>query len=173
MRTEVVKPLLACVALVVFCAILLVLSGCGRTERALTSGAVVPAAQLPLGGFRSDTAYAVVRVDALPLLNDTFRSVLFDVSRLSKWDARYDCNHFAALYIAVAQAKFAAAAWHSNTPAQTLALAEVWYRPDRSTTGHAIVAAVTDRGLVYIEPQTGHTIVLSNTEDLSRYFTRW
>lgn len=30
MRTEVVKPLLACVALVVLCAILLVLSGCGR-----------------------------------------------------------------------------------------------------------------------------------------------
>lgn len=131
-------------------------AGCSRQEHALTTGATVEARALP-GTFHGDATYAIVRADALPALHENFAAVLSNQG-LVQWDSRYDCNHFAALWVSLAQARYAAAAWHSDTKAQTLALAEVWFYS--ASGGHAIVAAVTDRGLVYLEPQTGREITL-------------
>lgn len=127
---------------------------------------------LPLTGFTGDASYASVSLAALLEHFDTFRQVLFDLTGLTKWDARYDCNHFAALFIATAQARYAREAWHSEGAPQTLALGEVWYRP---TTGpnHAIVAAHTDLGLVFIEPQTGRRVTDPRNLGATIYFVRW
>lgn len=130
------------------------LPGCSKAERHLSTGKVILAKDLP--GWTPDTAYAEVNPECLPDLYANFRDVL-SRQGLVKWDKKYDCNHFAALYVALAQARYTVAAWHSETDAQTLALAEVWYRtgPD---SGHAIVEAYTSEGIIFIEPQTGQRI---------------
>lgn len=154
-------------------ALVLFFVGCGKTEQQLATGQVVAGPALPLPGFKGDTNYAVVQASALPALFDNFASVL-SKQGLVKWDTRYDCNHFAALYVSLSQARFTVAAWHSTTPAQTLALAEFWYVPaSAGGKGHAIVAAQTDQGLLFIEPQTGRTITLSDAERRSAYLVKW
>jgi hypothetical protein len=163
---------LLCLALAVLCGLAFFFASCSKREQAMSTGAVVQAAALPLPGFKGDTAYAVVRSDALPALYQNFRDVL-NKQGLVKWDSRYDCNHFASLYIGLAQSSFTVAAWHSETNAQTLALAEVWYLPNGPPSGHAIVAAMTERGLVFIEPQTGQEIRLTLAQRQSAYLIKW
>lgn len=147
-------------------------TSCSKREATLSTGTVLPAAALPITGFKGDTAYAVVQSTALPALYDNFRAVL-SRQGLVKWDARYDCNHFASLYISLAQSSYTVATWHSETKAQTLALAEVWYRPGNGVGGHAIVAAMTERGLVYVEPQNGRELTLSPAERASIFLCKW
>jgi hypothetical protein len=159
--------------LIVLVAICGVLAGCAKKEQSFTTGETIPAQNLPLLGFRGDTAYSVVQSSALPAMFADFKSVLFKQG-LVKWDSRFDCNHFASLYIGLAQAQYAAAAWHSSTPAQTLALAEFWYRPNPAiNAGHAIVAAQTERGLLFIEPQTGREVALNAAQINSAYLVKW
>lgn len=151
--------------------VLIAIMGCGRKEAKLSTGTVLLAADLPLYGFKGDKSYAVVQSTALPDLYANFRDAL-SKQGLVKWDARFDCNHFAALYVSLAQAAYTVAAWQSSSPAQTLALAEVWYVRG-SGGGHAIVSAVTERGLLFIEPQTGLELSLTAAEQRSIYLTKW
>lgn len=152
----------------------LLLSSCSRSggEAALGTGKVLERSSLPLKGWVGDEAYAEVRSAALPQMQELFRSHLSELG-LVKWDARFDCNRFAALFIACAQARFAALSWHSETKAQGLALAEFWYRPAGKASGHAIVAAATERGLLFWEPQTGREVQLSSEEIRSAYLVKW
>lgn len=153
---------------------LLSFSGCEKRERQYTTGQKVIAYKLPVEGFHGDEYYALVQSSALPGMHEDFKQVLFDQGGIQKWDRKYDCNHFAALYIALAQARWAVAAWQSDSAPQTLALAEFWYLPGGSgTTGHAIVAADTERGLIFIEPQTGQSINLTEAEKRSAYLVKW
>ena len=77
--------------------------------------------------------------------------------------------------VAVAEANYTAAAFQSWTNAQTLALAEIWYIPDAAKphAGHAIVAALTERGLVFLEPQTGDEVQLTPAQRRSIYLCKW
>lgn len=156
-----------CLLFTVYC-----VTGCSKREAALTNGDIRPPAQLP-SGFAGDTAYAVVRADALPALYENFSSVLSSQG-LVKWDGRYDCNHFAALYVALSQTKFTVAAWHSETKAQTLALCEVWYlQGGQPGKGHAVVGAMTESGMIYIEPQNGQQVALTQSEINSVFLRKW
>jgi hypothetical protein len=147
-------------------------TSCGRQERALSTGKVVQGYELPLGGFHGDDKYAEMQSSAVPALYENFRDML-SKQGLVKWDARYDCNHFAALYVALAQSQFAVATWSSETKAQTLALAEIWYRPTPGPYGHAIVGAFTERGLIFIEPQTGQELQLTAEQRKTIYLCKW
>jgi hypothetical protein len=149
------------------------LAGCARSEKAMTTGQFLARAEVVgiLPGFTGDNAYAQVRSEALPSFYANFRSVLSEQG-LVKWDDRFDCNRFAGLYITLAHARYAVAAWHSYSEAQALALAEVWYVQE-SGGAHAIVAAHTERGLVFIEPQTGKEIHLSERERASFLVVKW
>jgi hypothetical protein len=142
-------------------------SGCSRQEAQLTTGKVIAAAQLP--GLKGDTAYAEVNPACLASLYEDFRAELSSRG-LVKWDARYDCNKFAAHYISKAQTRYAVAAWQSSTPAQSLALAEVWYRRGDGT-AHAIVQARTPAGDTYIEPQNGS--VLPSIPETAIFLRKW
>lgn len=159
----------AVVGIVMLVACSLMLASCLRNEKSLTGGAVVAGADLP--GWRGDAAYAVVSSSAIPGLYQSFRDVL-NAQGLVKWDSRFDCNRFAGLFIGVAQARYAAAAWHSETKAEALALAEVWYYPDAGGY-HAIVQARTERGDVFIEPQTGKELNLTARELASVTLRKW
>jgi hypothetical protein len=171
--------LLSCLALL----ILLAFAGCGKKEASpLASGQIVtnPSLVLPVvptpgqapAVFVGDGPYAVIKAEALAGYYENFRAQLFSEG-VVKWDERFDCNHFASYYIAKAQTQYYLANFHSSTPAQTLALAEIWYRPGGGRQGHAIVAALTDQGLLFIEPQTGARLVLSPVERVSVFLAKW
>jgi hypothetical protein len=149
----------------------LFLTSCGKKEASMTTGEVIASGSL--AGLKGDTAYAKVQSSALPVIYENFKAVL-NQRGLVKWDSRYDCNHFAALYIAIAQTDYAVAAWHSSTTAQTLALAELWYVPGGiGNKGHAIVQAETERGTLYIEPQNGQLLTLTAAELRTVYLRKW
>lgn len=108
-----------------------------------------------------DASYAQVNSAWLKAFYSEFRDELFRQG-VTKWDARFDCNHFASYYAALAQTKFYAANFQSWTTAQTLAVGPFWYQSPRGY--HAIVLALTERGPVFIEPQTGAELRLSPAE---------
>lgn len=152
---------------------LLVIAGCAKKEASpIASGQVVANPAVVLPGYVGDGPYAVVKSDALAAYYDDFREQLFKEG-VTKWDERFDCNHFASYYVAKAQTQYYLANFHSSTPAQTLALAEVWYRPGGGVKGHAVVAALTDQGLTFIEPQTGGRFQLTPTERASVFLVKW
>jgi len=126
-------------------------------------------------GVRGDESYARVRSSAIPSLHEEFAAATHRAGMPARWDRKFDCNRFAGLWIGLAQVRYAVEQWHSSTAPQALALAEVWYRPDGApaNVGHAIVAAATEVGLLYVEPQTGSLVTLSAAERASIYFVRW
>lgn len=153
---------------------LFVLGGCAKQSgagAAATGRVLTPTdirMELP-AAYAGDTAYAQVNSATLPGYYSDFRQALFDEG-VTKWDQRYDCNHFASYYVARAQAKFYLANFHSRSPAQTLALGVFWYNQGGIYgRGHAIVAAFTERGLIFIEPQTGQELHLSQAERQSAW----
>jgi len=75
---------------------------------------------------------------------------------------------------------FALECWantHADTPDRDdgLAVGEMWYSPDRANpmNGHAICPAITDKGLVFLEPQNGKLCDISADQLASLYFLRF
>ena len=146
---------------------------CGKQAEKTTTGvALAPVNLLAVQpGTMGSPSYAEVLSSALPVFESDLQA---ELSRLGVvgWQARADCKEFARMYVAVAQARYANAAFYSFDLPPSLAIAEVWYhRSDGKS--HAAVLAMTDQGPVFIEPQTGATIVLSPAERASINFCRW
>ena len=121
----------------------------------------------------SDESYSMVRRDSIRYLQDTFESTLFDLTGITKWDSRFDCNHFAEMWKGVASSKFAALSWHSFDAAQSPAIAEIWFTT-RLGGRHAILQIVTDAGTIYWEPQPpGTELNLSPAEIASITLRKW
>ncbi len=154
---------------------LLVLNSCSKPDVSSPAIGKVEALALPIAGWTGDESYAKVKSAALFELHERFTETTFKLGLPARWDRKFDCNRFAGLWIGVAQVRYAAEQWHSKTAPQALALAEVWYYPDYAPAGvgHAIVAAVTEVGLLFFEPQTGSIITLSAAERSKIYFVRW
>lgn len=146
---------------------LLALVSCAKREKSpMATGQVVTNYQLVSEtgpAITADTAYAVVRHDSLPDIYASFRKEIFDKG-VTKWDERFDCNHFASYYVALAQTRYYLDNWGSGSSAQTLAMGVLFYRKGGNGGGHAIVEAKTDKGVVDIEPQTGQVFVLTEAE---------
>jgi hypothetical protein len=148
-----------------------------RSQSKSSTGVVVDRSELSAhvgSAFLPDTHYAVVSYDWIAQFHTQWKADLFRKG-VTRWDERFDCNKFAASLAAAAQLEFYRENFHSDTKAQALAIGEIWYFPNGSTLiGHAIVAAYTDRGLVFIEPQgDGSTMSLSDTEIRSIFFKRF
>jgi hypothetical protein len=126
--------------------------------------------QLAAGSFGNDSTYAEVNSAALPAYYDWFKSKLFDLG-VTKWDVRQDCDDFANLYADFLHLRFYLGQWDSGSlpTAQGAAVARVFYRPMGSMQNHAVNAVATERGLLYVEPQTGQILNLSLPEFQSRY----
>jgi hypothetical protein len=145
-------------------------TSCNPLKASTSTGKVFEGNALP--GFKGDDAYAEVDIASLPKLHAEFASTLSDLG-LVKWDSKFDCNHLTDLYIAVNQAKYAVDNWHSETKAQALAMAVIWYIRDDGVS-HAIVELRTNKGTAYVDPQLGgHPVLLSQKEVNSIYFRKW
>jgi hypothetical protein len=115
-----------------------------------------------------DLSYAEVDSSWLHGWYDTFRSELARQG-IVRWEQRFDCNHFADFYSALAQASFHRHTFHDFTPAVALALGPFWYRRDDGRGGHAVVQVLTDRGRIFIDPQSGDEVPLSENEVASAF----
>ena len=156
-------------------------SGCAKRESVrIDTGSTIPAAMVEprfsnqrIGGraFTPDVSYSVVNSAWLAGFWEDWKADLFDKG-VTKWEGRFDCNKFAASFCAAAQLEFYRDKFHSWTAGQALAVGEVWYYA-AGRGPHAIVAAITERGVVYIEPQTGKELRLTQAEESSIYFKRF
>ena len=121
------------------------------------------------GAVLGDRYYAEVNSAALPRLYDDFREELFKNNIFRRTDG-YTCKHFAALFAEMAQARYYKESFRSPPPARALAIGSIWYVPDDGQVPHAIVQVLTERGRIYLEPQTGQEVALSPKEEASTYF---
>ena len=117
-------------------------------------------------GYFSDDVYAEVSSSWLKSFYDDYRKVIFDQG-VTKWEPTFDCDNFVTFFVALANVRFFSASFHSFTSAQSLALAEFWYRPGCGTNAHAIVTAMTERGQIFLEPQSGQEVKLTADERAS------
>lgn len=141
------------------------------TGRVLTPLDVQMAAGFPV--ILKDASYAEVSSVWLTSFYDDYRKVL-SREGVVHWEQTFDCDDFASFYVSFAAVRFFTATWHTPLPAESLALGEYWYRPDNSTgANHAIVTALTERGQIYIEPQSGRELNLTVSEKLSRYLVKF
>lgn len=86
------------------------------------------------------------------------------------WKEKHDCDNFATAYRMYMQAL------HSKQPGksgESIAVAEMWFMQD-GVGGHAInMVIVDDYQVIFIEPQTGDEIKLSNKEKKTCWFVRY
>ena len=156
-------------------------TGCTQQQgkEPVSTGRVILAKDLP--GVKADTEYGEINSSWLKPFYGRWKADLFSKG-IVKWDGRFDCNRFASHYQAAAQIEYFIDNFHSYTPGKAAAIAEVWYFPGgyrvaTPSTGpppaHAIVAAYTERGPIFIEPQTGRELALTPAEKASIYYTRF
>lgn len=79
------------------------------------------------------------------------------------WRDDFDCDNFAAVFWTMAQCGHARA----MTKKQGIAIGMFGYQPDGAAAGHAINVAVTDKGVIFVEPQSCKEVFLTKTEALS------
>ena len=113
--------------------------------------------------YFGDEVYAEVNSQWLQQYYQEFRSELHRLGVL-QWDERFDCNRFAELYVGLAQARFFRETFHSRSAARALAIGPFWYVRDNGRGSHAVVQALTERGRVFIDPQTGEEVQLTTSE---------
>ena len=146
-----------------------------RKQPALTTGRILTPKQLCDGvGYpviSSDAAYAEVSSQWLRSYYEDFREVLFREG-VTGYDNRFDCDDFGLMYIGLANMRYYRAAWHSDSAAQSLALGEFWYITAAGQS-HAVVVAFTERGRLFIEPQTGRELSLTPSEVVSAYLVKF
>lgn len=89
---------------------------------------------------------------------------------LTGWTRKHDCDNFARAYCQAAQDCHSLSQENS---AEALAVGEFFYYQEKTHSNHAIVCAVTEKGLIHIEPQTGELLFLTASELLSCSYVRF
>lgn len=80
------------------------------------------------------------------------------------WDKKFDCDDFATLFRILCQVCH----FHSSGKTDGLAIGEIHYEQN-DTNPHAINVALTEKGPIFIEPQTGKPLILTKYEKKSIY----
>ena len=120
----------------------------------------------------ADKCYARVNSAWLSGFYDDFRNVLFREG-VTKWDGRFDCDDFARLYVGLANLRFHTSTFHEMTPAESLAVGEFWFCCWDTGATHAVVVAFTERGRIFIEPQSGKEIDLKTSEVMTAHMVKF
>lgn len=117
---------------------------------------------------------------AVPTLNwlqgpcwEFFRARLWS-ENLDKWQVRWECRDFARAFACCALECWAKTV--GGTDDDGLAVGEIWFLPDRraqAMAGHAVCPAITDGGLIWLDPQNGQLWPFTPSEFASRYYLRW
>lgn len=117
------------------------------------------------GLYFGDLVYSEVDSKWLPHWYDLYKRRLFEMG-IVNWDVNFDCNRFADLYVSMAQACNSVRTFHSDAKT-SLAIGTVWYRREATGSLHAIVQVFTERGRLFVDPQTGAELSLSQSERFS------
>ncbi len=88
---------------------------------------------------------------------------------LNTWTRKNDCDNFARAYAQAAQDCHSVS--QDPTNQEGLAVGEFWYHGPNGP--HAIIIAVTDKGIVYLEPQNNHQLILTPSEISSCFYVRF
>lgn len=147
-------------------------SKAGGTKVKLTTGRVFTRAEMQRQTatlYFGDQAYAEVNSAWLPKFHEEFRRELHRLG-IVRWNERFDCNRFTDLFIALAQARFYRESFHSDTPARALAMGPYWYVRDGGQSAHAVVQVLTERGRIFVDPQSGEEVQLTRAETALAYF---
>lgn len=118
-----------------------------------------------------DASYAEVNSAWLPAWYRLYRARLYRLG-IVHGSKRFDCNRFSDIYVSLAHAHFSVSMHHSDIPAEAIAIGTVWYKVDNRNERHALVLALTERGRLFIDPQCGREVVLSETEIASIFHQR-
>lgn len=144
-------------------------ASCIPNGASASTGAVLSANELRMqvGGlcYVGDASYAVVRKEWLSEFYAKYRDRLFKQG-ITRWDSSFDCNHFSYNFVAQAQTDYFATSFHDRNRANTLAVGLIWYIT-RKGQSHSVVMAVTESGLIYMDPQTGQFLELTPAEKRS------
>lgn len=168
---------------IILLSLFLAFAGCTKQEGGKPhTGEVIPSSEIrnmlaPLGwqGNYGSQTYAKVDEAWLAGFYDRYRSHMFSAYSVVRWDAKADCDFWAQQYAAHAKAEFFNASFHEDTKAEQVAVGEFWYAPNPATPhlGHAINVLVTNRGVVFIEPQTGKRVNITREQIAGGYFLRF
>jgi hypothetical protein len=148
-----------CAALLSLCAMLQF--GCSpsaKNEPQIATGKVLSAAEIRahVPAWCGDETYAVLNEAWVQWHYAKFRSDLSaGAFGIVSWDAKFDCNRFAAKLAADAHVAFFQRTFHSFLPAKAPAIGFVWYYTGAGS-GHAEVIVWTEKGVRLLEPQTGN-----------------
>lgn len=117
------------------------------------------------GSITGDQTYVQLDSKALPYLYNEFRSEIFKRG-IVNGGQKFDCNHFSSYFVALAQTLYYVDHSREEHAAQNLALGQFWYKRDKDKpgNGHAVVVALTERGVVYFDPTLGEEVDLSDRE---------
>lgn len=116
--------------------------------------------------FSEDT-YNIPKLDWLLGPFYDYYSYYLGIFKVDSWHQKWDCDDFTSLYKVLSQVCHR----HSKGTAGGLAIAEIAFVRGPNDR-HAIICAFTDKGPVFIEPQNGQQIFLTNDQKDSIYKCR-
>ena len=114
-----------------------------------------------------DLSYQWVKIESIEKIYAKYREDMFDKG-VVRWDSRFDCNKFSISFAAFCQTKYFVETFGKKNHSQSIAIGEIYYRPDisRSDGGnyHAINIMIVNGEFRFFEPQTGEFVYLSQNE---------
>lgn len=117
-----------------------------------------------------DNSYQQVSYSALKKLGADFTEDIFSKG-VVKWEGNFDCDKFSLAFHSFAQIKYHRQSFHASGIGKSIAIGEIYFYT-RAGNWHAINFAITEVGLVFIEPQTGEEVFLTDGEIQSIGFVK-
>jgi hypothetical protein len=117
---------------------------------------------LPSVAVTGDDSYEVVNSKYMGKLQAEFVADLNRRGMNNHWERRFDCNKLATSFVNSAQVAFVVNNWNRDT-GSALAIGEIWYHVN-SKVSHAAIVAITERGLIFWDPQQAREIKLTDEQ---------
>lgn len=123
-------------------------------------------------GASLDSSYAVISDNWLTWALDSWKTELFNAG-VNDWEERFDCNRFALDFIVWCNRRYYVDNFHSRVKAQAPAIFLFCYltRPElkEKSPAHALIAAITEKGVVYVDTQSKQRVKLTPEQIVSRF----
>ncbi len=148
-----------------------------RLEPEIFTGVILKATDL-----RERMPWAILGNDSYAQINSHWLTWYYDAFRtdlasgqfgIIQWDRKFTCTAFVSRFASSVQLEYFARTFYRAHSPDGIAIGEFWYRPIGSKLGHALVAAFTEKGLLYLDPQNGHFVVLTRQEIQTAYLRKF
>ena len=114
-----------------------------------------------------DETYQLVNPHEISTLYKNYQKDLFNKG-IVRWDKKFDCNRFSLSFQSFAQISY----YNNSGEAQSIAVGEIYYVRDNGGP-HAINIIVTPTDFLFIEPQSGEILNLTDSEKASIDFIKF